>query len=119
DLISGHRITVVIYVAARLGVADLLAEGPKTSGELAQHTGVDERSLRRLLRALVSLGICTQPGKDQFAVTAIGDYYLDSLNAFHVTMCELGQLTLRPVPSSPYGPGFGLSGREGIARRYS
>jgi hypothetical protein len=32
DLTSGHRTTAV---AARLGVADLLADGPKSSAELA------------------------------------------------------------------------------------
>jgi SAM-dependent methyltransferase len=72
DLISSHRITAVIYVAARLGVADFLAEGPKTSSELAQRTGAHEPSLRRLLRALVSVGICRQIGESQFELTAIG-----------------------------------------------
>ena len=58
DLITSQRITAVIYVAARLGVADCLAGGAKSSGDLAQETGAHERSLRRLLHALVTLGIC-------------------------------------------------------------
>jgi len=72
DLIASQRITAVIYVAARLGVADLLAEGAKTPRELAQRTGAHERSLRRLLRALITIGICKPVGTDQFALTPVG-----------------------------------------------
>jgi hypothetical protein len=28
DLIQSHRVTTVIYVAAKLGIADLLRDGP-------------------------------------------------------------------------------------------
>jgi SAM-dependent methyltransferase len=72
DLMTSQRITAVIYVAAKLGIADILAEGPKTSPELARQTGAHERSLSRLLRALVTVGICRPAGKDQFALTEIG-----------------------------------------------
>jgi hypothetical protein len=57
DLIGAHRITAMIYVTARLRIADFLADGPLTPRELATKSGADERSLRRLLRALVSAGI--------------------------------------------------------------
>jgi hypothetical protein len=33
DLIMGHRVTAVIHEAAKLGIADLLFEGPKTAAE--------------------------------------------------------------------------------------
>src|SRR5262245_7834324 len=39
-----------VYAAARLGLADLLADGPRTAGELAASTGTHDRSLYRLLR---------------------------------------------------------------------
>ena len=38
DLINGHRVTAVIDVAAKLGIADLLFEGPKTAAELSRLT---------------------------------------------------------------------------------
>ena len=50
-LIRGFRVSQAIYVAARLGIADLLVDGPKNSGELAQATGMHARSLYRVLRA--------------------------------------------------------------------
>ena len=46
DLITAHRITASIYVAARLGVADRLAEAPRTVAELATMVGA-HRELTR------------------------------------------------------------------------
>ena len=72
DLISSFRVTAIIYVAARLGIADLLAEGPKGSAEIAERSGAHEPSLQRLLRALVAIGVCRQTEAQQFALTEIG-----------------------------------------------
>ena len=38
DLIQSHRITTVIYVAAKLGIAELLRDGPRSLDELARAT---------------------------------------------------------------------------------
>jgi len=51
-MIFGFMTSQAISVAAKLGVADLLATGSKTADELAQKTGVKPRPLYRLLRAL-------------------------------------------------------------------
>jgi hypothetical protein len=56
QLINGFRISQMIGVAAKLGLADLMIEGPQSIGELAQRTGTDPRSLYRVLRALSSIG---------------------------------------------------------------
>src|SRR5215207_11223854 len=45
DLIQSQRVTAVIYVAARLGLAELLRDGPQATGALAKATGADERAL--------------------------------------------------------------------------
>lgn len=74
DLITAHRVTSVIYVAAKLGIADLLVEGARSSTELAQLTGTYERLLHRLLRALVALGICVEGPDAKFALTAMGTH---------------------------------------------
>ena len=39
QMLTGYWTTQVIYVAAKLGIADLLEHGPKTSDELAISTG--------------------------------------------------------------------------------
>jgi hypothetical protein len=49
DLIQSHRVTAVIYVAAKLGIAELLRDRPRSLGELAEETGADKQALGRLL----------------------------------------------------------------------
>ena len=73
-MINGYRTTQAVYCMAKLGLADLLADGTKGSDALAQATETHPPSLYRLLRGLVSLGLCTE-GKDrQFALTPLGAY---------------------------------------------
>src|SRR5215831_10934060 len=74
DLIVSYRITAIIHVAARLGVADLLAEGPRTVDELSQATGAHAPSLLRLLRALVAIGICQHTARGEFVLTEVGSH---------------------------------------------
>ncbi len=76
DLIQSHRVTVVIYVAAKLGIAELLRDGPRSLAELAEATGVDQAALRRMLTALSTVGICSRSGQDrtsfQYSLTEMG-----------------------------------------------
>ena len=60
QLLSGAFVSSAVYAAAKLGIADLLADGPKTAAALASKTGMDERSLYRLLRSLASVGAFTE-----------------------------------------------------------
>ena len=55
QLIMGFRLTQLIYVTAKLELADHLAQGPLTAPELALSLGVDAGALFRLLRALPAL----------------------------------------------------------------
>src|SRR5437762_1941034 len=52
QLIRGYWTTQAIFVAAELGVADLLADGPKHPDELGKAAGVKGDMLYRVLRAL-------------------------------------------------------------------
>jgi hypothetical protein len=72
DLIVSQRMTAVIYVAARLGIADLLADGALTVGEIATAIGADPAATSRLVRALATLGICRQTEQGRFTLTAVG-----------------------------------------------
>jgi hypothetical protein len=71
DLIQSHRVTAVVYVAARLGLAELLRDGPLALGKLAKATGAEERALGRLLTALSTIGICSRSGEDRYALTDV------------------------------------------------
>jgi len=73
QLASGVFISQAIYVAAKLGVADLLANGPKTAKQLAEETGTDERSLYRVLRSLSSVGAFVEKSGKAFSNTELTD----------------------------------------------
>lgn len=79
DLLTGYRVTQALYVAARLGVADRLADGPQGSEELARATGAHAGALRRLLRALVSFGVFAEEADGRFALTEIGTLLRDQV----------------------------------------
>jgi hypothetical protein len=72
-MMGGYRISQAIYVAARLGLADLLREGPLSCAALAERTGVPARSLYRLLRALASVGVFAETELETFALTPLAE----------------------------------------------
>ena len=72
DLINGSWIAQACYVVARLGIADLLAAGPRTAEDLAAATASDAQALRRLLGALGSVDICRQCEDGSFEMTRMG-----------------------------------------------
>jgi len=74
SLIDGYRKSAMLHVAAKLGIADLLDNGPRSSGELAQSLGADALSLRRFLRGLVVLGICSEGEDGRFGITKLGTW---------------------------------------------
>ncbi|MBX6314896.1 MAG: methyltransferase, partial [Isosphaeraceae bacterium] len=71
--IIGFWISQMIYVAARLGLADLLASGPRSAEDLAQATGTHAPSLYRLLRALASEGIFAETEGGRFEQTPLSE----------------------------------------------
>lgn len=73
QIVSGCFVSSAIYVAAQLGIAGLLHDGPKTAKELAAATGSHEHSLYRLLRALASVGIFSESADRTFANTPMSD----------------------------------------------
>lgn len=82
DDASGHRqvlalatslwVSRAVYAAARLGLADLLANGPARADELAEATRSHAGSLFRLMRALAGLGLLEQHADGRFELTPVG-----------------------------------------------
>src|SRR5258708_12874796 len=68
----GHMASRVIFVAAQLGVADLLAEGGQSVAARASRPRTHAPSLQRLLRALASLGVLDETEPGRFALTPLG-----------------------------------------------
>jgi hypothetical protein len=69
----GLMTTQAIAVAARFGLADLVAAGPKTVEELAHETKTHAPSLRRLLQLLTSLGIFAADANGKYRQTALSE----------------------------------------------
>ena len=72
-LIRSYRQARCVGVAVELELAERLAEGARTAGDLAAEVGVHAPSLRRLLRALVAIGVVAQDGSDRYALTPLGE----------------------------------------------
>jgi hypothetical protein len=70
-LITGYWVSQLVLVAANLGLADLLAKGPRTVEELARKTGTHAPFLRRVLRALASVGVFAETGSGRFRSTPV------------------------------------------------
>jgi SAM-dependent methyltransferase len=73
QMLVGNQVQQAIYVAARLGIADLLKEGPRGSEELAAATGSHPGSLYRLLRVLASFGLFAEGDRERFGLTPLGE----------------------------------------------
>ncbi len=69
EIATGFMKAQAIYVAAKLGIADLLKNGPKKVDELSSTSGVHSNSLYRLLRALASIGIFAEKSDGSFELT--------------------------------------------------
>ncbi len=72
-LINGFRSTQVVYVIAKLGLADLLANGAATAEELASASGVDASNLYRVLRLATFFGLTAEEAGGRFSLTTLGD----------------------------------------------
>ena len=71
-LVNGYQISQSIHVAATLGIADHLAQGPRTSDDLAEATSTHPPTLYRLLRALASIGVFHEGDNRTFSLTELG-----------------------------------------------
>jgi hypothetical protein len=69
NLLRGALATRAVALVSELGVADALAGGPRSVGELAAETGAERESLYRILRALASDGIFAEDEPSTFRNT--------------------------------------------------
>lgn len=72
-LVTGYWATQAVHTAARLGLADELAAGPRTVMELTGVLRCDRAALERLLRYLTALGIVSVDAEARYSTTATGE----------------------------------------------
>src|SRR5262245_45212575 len=71
QMLTGYWISQALYVAAKLGLPDLLESGVKRPEDLARATGTHPPSLYRLLRALASVGVFSERPDGSFTQTPL------------------------------------------------
>jgi len=93
QMATGYWVSQAIYVAAKLGIADLLKDGPQSCVALASDTGADAASLFRLMRALASVGVFSHAGKDCFALSRLAEsLQTDTPGSLKAMVMTLGEI---------------------------
>ena len=100
QVIWGAMRVQAISVAAALGIADLVAERPRTPDELAVMTNTHAATLRRLLRAIATLAIFAEDAEGRFVNTPLSE----TLRANHpASVRPLAMMWGRPMFWAPWG----------------
>lgn len=68
-----YNTTQMVYAVTRLGVPDLLTDGPLRADELAEAVGAHTRSLYRLMRALTHVGVFAEDAEQRFSLTPMAE----------------------------------------------
>ena len=73
-MLVGSTVTQLVYVAAKLGIPDLLAAGPLTTEEICAKTGANRRALGGMLRAMAAMEILSEDSSGRYSASAIGEF---------------------------------------------
>ncbi len=73
-ILSSSWVAQCCYAVAKLGVPDLLADGPRTVDELAARCGADPGALARLLRGMASIGLFRRTAPRTYALTSVTEH---------------------------------------------
>jgi O-methyltransferase domain len=99
-LVTSKWISQSIHAAAKLGIADLLADGPKTVDELARATECDAGLLHRVLRAIAAVGVFAEQSDGRIALTPLAEYLRSDVPG---TMRHMAIMTGEEFMWRPYG----------------
>jgi hypothetical protein len=95
-MITGYYVSQAIYVAAHLGIADLIGDGAGVIEDLADRTHTHAASLRRVLRLLASVDLFTEDHEGRFSLTSIGTYLRSTVpGSLHAAALVFGGITQR------------------------
>jgi hypothetical protein len=72
EMAQGAWLFQSLYVAAKLGIADALRDGPLTADEVARRVNADPDATHRLMRALASNAVLKLRGDGRFALPRTG-----------------------------------------------
>lgn len=73
SIVSGAWLSAAVYVTAKLGIADLLKDGERSTEYLSVATSTNEQALYRILRAAASSGIFRETKSSHFQNTPLSE----------------------------------------------
>jgi O-methyltransferase/methyltransferase family protein len=116
DLVAGPWRAQTVYLAAKLGLADHLANRPLTAEALATEVGADPVSLRRFLRLLVGIGVFAGSDRDGYSLTESGNLLRTNVpGSMRDLAISYGELFfpawVDPLPTA-------ITGEQGFTRTY-
>jgi hypothetical protein len=91
QMFSSYWVSQAIYVAAKLNIADFLAERPMKVEELAAATETHAASLYRLLRALASVGIFAEGNDAEFNLTPLAAPLQNGAGSMRSMVIHMGE----------------------------
>lgn len=92
QMLFGAQMQRSLCLAARLGIADFLAESPHTAEELAAKTRTHAPSLYRLLRTLASIGVFAENDQQKFELTPVAELLrIDAPNSMRDFAVMMGE----------------------------
>ena len=86
EMIHGAWDSQALYAAAKLGISDALARGPRTPEQVSEVIGGDPDSVARLMRHLATLGLFTALDDGSYRLTAIGEAMRSDVTG---SMCDM------------------------------
>jgi len=96
---TGGAVAQIVQIAAKIGLADHFADGPRSAAELARPLDLHAPSLHRLMRTMASLGLLTEGEAQRFSLTKLGE-------ALKTDAPGSARATLLMTGSSWVGSGF-------------
>ena len=98
-LLTAGLLQQAVALVARLGIPDLVAEGPLSVAEIAHRTGTSAPRLGRLLRAAAALGVLSNEDGDRFGLGPLGE----PLRAGPGSLRALAELLTTPAVWAAWG----------------
>ncbi|MFC9914439.1 methyltransferase [Streptomyces sp. NPDC059862] len=100
EVVMGSMVTQAVYVAAKLGIAETLADGPLQPAQIAKQVDADEDAVARLLRLLASQQIFEQQPDGTYSLTPMAD----ALRTDHpMSMRDIALLMGHPIHWEDWG----------------
>jgi len=73
QMAGGGWIAAMLYAAAKLGVVDLMTDGPRTAEEVAAATGTHAPTMYRFMRTMAHFGLLAEQEGRRFGPTTLGE----------------------------------------------